>query len=299
MPFRDYMAEALYAPKHGFYTRRDRRRRSRRPTDDTVYISGIARQLARLVTRFAQAHGPPRLVEQGAGSGKLMRFLLASLDDDLVQELELIFVEPRLARRTRLVAVIQEFGVQGKVVGSPSAIEHGPSFVVAKELIGSFPVHWVQQTPDGWQEIHVTFDEATWDWEERLEDAPRPVLAFLEEHADHVPEGHRYEANLQMGSWLGDVATAMDPGLLVVLDRGMPLPVPEAGTLEARLDDKPVGPYEAPGEMELWSALDTDALVAEGAKHGLGPLDEQPGLGEAAVPHLEATLLGTPGALPW
>ncbi len=299
MPFRDYMAEALYAPKHGFYTRRDRRRRSQRATDDTVYVSGVARQLARLFTRFAQAHGSPRLIEQGAGSGKLMRFLLAALEDELVQELELVFIEPRLARRTRLVAVIQEFGVQGKVVGSASGLDHGPAVVVAKELFGSFPVHWVQRAPDGWQEVHVSFAEEAWTWEEHLASAPRPVQAFLEAHADHVPEGHRYEANLQMGGWLGDVATAMDPGLLVVLDRGMPEPVPEGGTLEARRAGKPVAPYAAPGEVELSSAVDTGALVAQSAEHGLGPVDEQPGLGEAAVPHLEATLLGTPGALPW
>lgn len=297
VPFRDYMAEALYAPKHGFYTRRDRRRRSKRPTDDTVYISGVARQLARLFTRFAEAHGP-RLIEQGAGSGKLMRFLLASLDDQLVQELELVFVEPRLARRTRLVAVIQEFGVQGKVVGSPSGIDPGPSFVIAKELLGSFPIHWVQRTPEGWQEVHVTFGQDAWTWEESLDEAPRPVLGFLEDHAGELPDGHRYEANLQIGTWLGDIATICDPGLVVVLDRARPQPPPQQGTLEARLEGKTVAPYEAPGEMDLSSAVDMAALVDQGAKHGLQPIGEQPGLGQAAVPHLGAQLLGTPGALP-
>lgn len=297
MPFRDYMAEALYAPKHGFYTRRDQRRRHRRETDDTVYISGIARQLARLFTRFAEAHGA-RLVEQGAGSGKLMRFLLASLDDELVQDLELVFVEPRLARRTRLVAVIQEFGVEGKVVGSPASLAPGPSFVVAKELIGSFPVHWCQNTPEGWQEVHVSFGTDAWSWDEGLDDPPKAVRAFLEDHASHVPEGHRYEANLQMSGWIGDVATNLDPGLVVILDRALPDPVPPGGSLKARLEGKEVSPYAAPGRMDLSSAVDLAALVAQGRQHGLGPVEAPPGLIQAAAGHLEPRILATPGALP-
>lgn len=294
MPFRDYMAEALYGEEHGYYTKRDQRPGQGRPTLDTIYVAGLARQLARAFQRFSTDH-EPRIVEHGTGSVKLIRFLLASLDEDLLSELELFVVEPRLARRTRRVAAMQEFGVQGKVVGSPSEVPEGPTFAVSKELVSSFPVHWLEGAEDAPKEVWVRFASDRWTWEETLEDAPPSLTSLLDSHDIDLGPGQRYEANPQMRRWLGEMSALLDPGLLVVLDRPRPAKAPDAGTVQAQRDGALVPPYEAPGELDLSAAVDIDMLVEMAQGLGLEAREPDPGMVEAAGPYLEPVVLATDG----
>lgn len=271
MPFRDFMAESLYAPRHGFFTRRDFRGAGG-PTNAAAFVGELAAAVAAAYSSFAAAN-EARLVEPGPGSGQLMRQVLARLPPELRARTRVEFIEPLLARRTRLLAILDEFGVTGSVVGSARNLDPGPGFVLAKELVSSFPVHLLERTPDGWREVNVTFDADAWRWKETLDAAPPAVLAFANEHAPQLPVGHRYEANVQLQRWLADVLAPLTRATLVVIDRPAPEPRPREGTVVALLDGREVSPYEAPGRAEVSAAADFELLTKLATRAGLRAMD--------------------------
>ncbi len=292
MPFRDYMAEALYADEHGYYTQRDRPR-LRRDTTTVETTRRIAQHLAETFVRFAEDHDG-HLIDQGPGSGRLVRYILTTLPTWMHDEIEVTFIEPNLARRTRLLVLLQEFGVDGRVIASPRNLDPGPAFAIAKELIGSFPVHWLERTDDGWKEIHVAFDEDRWAWNETLNDLPPSLGQMARTHAEPTPAGHRYEANLQLRPWLASIADALDPGLLLVLDRPMPDPPDPEGSLLALHDGQPTTPYHAPGLVDISAGLD-EALLEEHAKTaGLQETTQEMGLDTLGNPNLATHVFKKP-----
>ncbi len=190
-PFRDYMAEALYGDEHGFYTQRDQPR-LKRETSTLQTTRSIAETLAEAFARYAQTH-EPHLVHHGPGTGRLTRYILATLPDWMHDEITITFIEPNLARRTRLLVLLQEFGVDGRVIATPHTLDDEPTFLIANERLGTFPVHRLEKTPNGWEEIHVRFHEDPWGWEETLQGCPPSIQRIANEHAPDTPTGHRYE----------------------------------------------------------------------------------------------------------
>jgi SAM-dependent MidA family methyltransferase len=290
MPFRDYMAEALYADELGYYTRRDLRRRGDRPTSRPDFVAELVDPVRRAFLSFADEH-QPRLVDHGPGAGLLVRFLLNGLPDDVRERLDVTFVEPRLARRTRLLVLLQEFGVDGRVVSAPRDVEPGPAFVVARELLGSFPVHWLERVDDGWREVHVDVPADVWAPTDRLEQAPPQLVQFADEHAAATPAGHRYEVNLHLRRWLAQLQQVTQPGRVYVLDRPIADPPGTEGSILALRDGEPVDPYQAPGTTDISSGVDLDALVDHALQAGFADVTEHADAGGADP--LEARVLDT------
>lgn len=292
MPFRDYMAEALYADDVGYYTRRDLRRRGDRPTSRPEFVSELVGPVVEAFLEFADEH-EPRIVDHGPGAGLLMRYVLGSLPDEAREATEVTFVEPRLARRTRLLVLLQEFGVEGGVVSAPRDVEPGPAFVVARELLGSFPVHWLERVEGGWREVHVEVPGDRWAPEERLEKAPPQLTRFVEEHVAGAPRGHRYEVNLHLRRWLAQVGHVTDPGLVCVIDRPIEDPPGREGSIRALQDGEQVDVYEAPGITDISSGVDLDALVDQARQAGFTEVTESNPAGGAGVDPLQARALAT------
>lgn len=292
MPFRDYMAEALYADELGYYTRRDLRRRGDRPTSRPNFVAKLVDPIVEAFRAFADDH-TPHIVDHGPGAGLLMRYLLSSLPDPLRKRTDVTFIEPRLARRTRLLVLLQEFGVDGRVVSAPRDVEAGPAFVIARELLGSFPVHWLERVRDGWREVHVDVPADSWTPREELASSPPQLEQYLEQHTDGVPEGHRYEVNLHLRRWLAQVGHGTEPSLVCVLDRPIADPPGEQGSIRALRDGEQVDVYGAPGITDISSGVDLQALVRHARKAGFEDVTADNPAGQAGVDPLEAVVLRT------
>jgi SAM-dependent MidA family methyltransferase len=290
MPFRDYMAEALYADEYGYYTRRDLRRRGDRPTSRPKFVAQLAEPVAQALARFAENH-EARVVEHGPGAGLLMRYVLSSLPASLRDRLDVTFVEPRLARRTRLLVLMQEFGVEGRVVSAVRDVDPGPAFVIARELLGSFPVHWLERVDEDWREVHVSVPGDAWTPDERLETAPPQLVQYVDEHASAVPEGHRYEVNLHLRRWLAQVRHVVDPGVVCAIDRPIADPPGPEGSIRALRDGEDVGMYEAPGVTDISSGVDLGALVDHATQAGFADVTDANPAGKARGAPLEARVL--------
>lgn len=289
MPFRDYMAESLYAEELGYYTRRDLRRRGDRPTGRPAFVAELVQPILEAFLSFADEH-EPRLVDHGPGAGLLVRYLLSTMPQHVRGELDVTFVEPRLARRSRLLVLLQEFGVDGRVVSTMRDVEPGASFLIARELLGSFPVHWMQRTPNGWREVHVDVPADAWDPVERLEPPPPQLAGFLDEHAAHVPEGHRYEVNLPLRGWLSQARQRLEAGLVCVLDRPIEDPPGQQGSILGLRNGSPVDVYAAPGLTDVSAGVDLEALRTRAGSLGLREISQQSPAGRAGHGPLEAVV---------
>ncbi len=290
MPFRDYMAESLYADELGYYTRDDLRRRGDRLTSRPNFVAQLVDPIREAFLAFADEH-EPRIVDHGPGAGLLIRYLLTTMPEDVRAATDVTFIEPRLARRSRLLVLLQEFGVDGRVVSAPRDIEAGPAFVVARELLGSFPIHWMQRVDEDWREVHVDVPAERWEPTEQLQTAPPQLTKFLDEHTEDIPEGHRYEVNLHLERWLAQLAGLVDPGLFCVLDRPIKDPPGTEGSVLGLRDGTSVDVYEAPGLTDLSSGVDFDALVQQATSMGYEDVSSSNPASQAAQDPLEALVV--------
>ncbi|MFP4295964.1 MAG: class I SAM-dependent methyltransferase [Halothiobacillaceae bacterium] len=232
MSFAEYMAAVLYDPDYGYY---GAGRVAFGAGGDFVTAperSGAFAQAVGHEVAEAFAQGlTPRIVEYGAGSGRLAADLLKDLDLRGVLPDEYLIVEisePLRARQqaalaqlpARLSAPVRWVDEEQALAGSPAGL------VLANELLDAMPVHrlvW-SDTPgmSGWLEQRVTWNGTRFSWKTvpaggRLLDAAERMVR----RAAVVPlPGQVIELNLQMTDWLARLAlgaSEFGAGLAVML----------------------------------------------------------------------------------
>ena len=289
IPFREFMAMALYHPQHGYYSS-PRQRMGRHgdyltsPEVHPIFGSLVAKQLAQMW----QAMGEPRpftIVEMGAGSGLLARDILAWASGrapDFFQALEYCLIEVNdwlVENQRRLLHQVD--ASLAKVSWLPSleaiAAESASGCFVSNELIDSFPVHRVAVRDGRLHELYVGWQEER--FVESLGPPFTPLLGDYFEHLGLLPgEGCSAEVNLEALEWMKAVASALRNGFILTFDYGYPAeelyaPWRKDGTLLCFYRHNPsTDPYARLGRQDMTSHVDFTSLVQAGREHGLEPL---------------------------
>jgi SAM-dependent MidA family methyltransferase len=279
--FAEYMAECLYHPEHGYYSRSEAKRFADYYTSVDVHpVFGrlLARQLAEMWELLGR---PPRfdLVEGGAGVGRLAAHILdfaARALPEFYGALHYTAVESSAARRAahaqQLAAHIAA-GRAASAAGFPSQVPTGCIF--SNELLDALPVHRVLGAASGeLHEICVGFDG------HRFVDVPAPLStqALAEYFAAQdatLLEGQQAEAGLAAADWLEAAGRRLARGFVLTIDYGH-----EArelynerhlrGTLLAyRAHRASEDYYAAPGEQDLTAHVSFTALDLAGRRAGL------------------------------
>lgn len=250
MPFERFMELALYGPE-GFFGGESLR--SQRGGDflTSPEVSDLfGSTLANYVARIAEAIGEPfTVVECGAGSGSLLRPLLASVDVDAVA------VEASPAARSALAELVP---VQEEL---PPTIR---GVVIANELLDNLPTALAQLTRDGWRERWVGAEDGDLVF---VDAPPRPeVAAWLDAYAGPVAEGGWVEVQLAARDWVADVLARLETGAILVIDYGE-----TADNLLHRRGDGTLRTYRAhhlgphpldePGQTDITSDVNFTALI--------------------------------------
>ena len=164
IPFRDFMAAALYHPSAGYYS--SGRSRIGREGDFFTSVSVgalfgklLARQVAEMWERLRRP-AQFEIVEQGANGGDFARDVLGALREtapDCFAAVVYTVIEPAAALRDAQSATLAEFA--GKVCWHESLEELAPFTGVhfSNELIDAFPVHRVIRFGGTWLEQYVDF----------------------------------------------------------------------------------------------------------------------------------------------
>jgi SAM-dependent MidA family methyltransferase len=285
IPFRDFMARALYDPVHGYYG--SGRARVGRGGDFFTNVSVgplfgglLARQFAEMWTRLGEP-AEYAIVEQGAHHGDFAADVLTALRDAAPACLAATtywLIEPvaklRDVQREKLAAWAGD-GERGRIrwVESLAAL---PPFVgvhFSNELPDAFPVHRVVWRSEGWKERAVALDGERFAFIDAplSDNALAPALDSLPE----VPEDYETEINLAAPAWVADVAARLERGFLLAIDYGYPRaqyyrPERNHGTLSAYAGhERESDPLARPGEIDLTAHVDFTRLAEAALAAGL------------------------------
>lgn len=225
--FDRFMDLVLYHPDHGYY-----RAESPAPGRDGDFLTApeahpiFGAVLAGQVVAFdgeLDHPDPFTIIEYGAGSGKLIRPLLAELRQkhpDLYSRIVYSPMELNVNRRNELQRHLIEGGHEARL-----SSDHEPSgvtgCVLANEFVDAFPARRFVQQADGLHEIFVNWQE---DWFAEIT-APvddELVRAWLERNEYMVKPGEHFEIHPEIENWMQDVDRALSRGSVLIIDYGYP-----------------------------------------------------------------------------
>lgn len=282
--FADYMAACLYEPGLGYYTSPGRKVGAEGDFYTSSNVHAVfGRVIAREIGQMWETMGRPdrfELIEAGAGGGQLARDILdtiAEINRELYKVLSyrLVEREPTLQQSQAVMLAGHEprLAWSGPDELAAGGLRFSGCFL-SNELIDSFPVHLVQMTASGLQEVHVT--AADDEFGETLAAPSTPQLAaYLQRLGITLHEGQRAEINLAALDWLTSVANALERGYVMTIDYGYLAPdlyssMRRGGTLLCYYrHTSEENPYIRVGQQDMTSHVDFTSLIERGEVLGL------------------------------
>lgn len=206
--------------------------------------------LAKYVDLVRDEIGEPfQLAEFGAGSGSLLRPLLAAVDVDAIA------VEVSPAARLALSDLVE---VTGRMPDTVRGV------IIANELLDNLPMALAQRVDDTWRERWVGVES---DGLVFVDAQPREeVLHWLDAYVGPVPDGGWVEVQLAAREWVRSALGSIDAGALLLIDYGDTaenlLPRRQDGTLRTyRSHHLGPHPLDEPGETDITADVNFTSLL--------------------------------------
>ena len=224
----EYMETALYHREYGYYAAAARR--SGREGDfytsvdaGPVFGEMIAVQLAEICS-LLQERGAVRidLVDAGAGDGRLTRDILTAAARNHPEFYDRVAVT--LVERSHAARECHARTLRAHTAKLSASSDRLPSSVtgviVANELLDALPVHVVSASSSGLCELYVAESDGA------LIEVEGPLSTAVAEYTRGEPigldAGVRAEIGLQAIDWISEAAAALETGILLLFDYGLP-----------------------------------------------------------------------------
>jgi len=283
---REFMALALYHPRHGYYCS-PREKMGRQgdyltsPEVHPIFAWLVGKQLGQMWEVIGRPQ-PFTVVEMGAGSGALAHDILDwarrhAPELFAAMEYRLVEVSDELAaRQRRAVQQVDERLEKAAWLPSLEAIPEGSivGCFLSNELADAFPVHRVTVRAGRLQEVYVGWRHGR--FEESLGPPSTPALAEYFRRLDLLPsEDCQAEVNLDALEWMKAVARALGRGFVMTFDYGYPAeqlyaPWRRQGTFLCFYRHNPsVDPYARLGRQDMTSHVDFTSLIQTAHEEGL------------------------------
>ena len=285
--FAEFMATALTDPDHGYYATSDDR-----PTRSGDFLTApelhpiFGAVLARALDECWRALDRPATFvvrEFGAGSGALAEAILAGLSAGHSALLEALVYDPSDLIDDRAGRIRERLRAAGHQRVVDRRADHpSPGVVIANEFLDALPVHRVEWRDGRLTELLVGTSESDGErpFIEVAGEPSSPTLAGrLEMEGIVLAEGQRAEICLELDGWAANLAGAIDPGFVIVIDYGRAAselygPARSAGTLRAYSGHRAhADPFVAIGRQDLTAHVDFTAVesaLAAAGWHTLG-----------------------------
>ena len=279
--FREFMALALYHPRHGYYCspREKMGRQGDYLTSPEVHpIFGwlVGKQLGQMWEVIGRPE-PFAIVEMGAGAGALARDILDwarrhAPEFFAALEYRLVEVSDELAaRQRRAVQEVDERLEKAAWLPSLEALVEGSvvGCFLSNELADAFPVHRVTVREGRLQEVYVDWHHGR--FQESLGPPSTPALEDYFRRLSLLPgEDCLAEVNLDALDWMQAVARALGRGFVMTFDYGyaadeLYAPWRRQGTLLCFYRHNPASdPYARIGRQDMTSHVDFTSLIQAG-----------------------------------
>jgi SAM-dependent MidA family methyltransferase len=278
IPFDRYMDLALYAPGLGYYAAAPGVLGAWGGSSDFITAPELsplfAATLARQIAPVATAEGLERVVEFGAGSGRLARDLLPALQAQgwLPREYAIVEVSAAMAARQREAAAQLPEDLRRRIVWWDALPARFDAVVLGNEVLDAMPVRLLARGAQGWSERGVGRGAGPGQplrWIDRAgARAPRPTM-------EQLPEGSVTEVHDAADAFIATLGAHLGKGLALFIDYGFPAreydhPQRGAGTLRChrahRAHDDPLW---QPGLSDITAHVDFSGVARAGAQAGL------------------------------
>jgi len=271
--FASFMEQALYAPDLGYYSGGAAKLGkdgdfTTAPEMSPLFGAAVAHVAAAIIAQSA-----PRILEFGAGTGKLARDILTELATLGVAVESYAIVELSGELRARQQEALRDFPQVTWLDGFPERFD---GVIVGNEVLDAMPVDLVKKTADGWRALDVTIADGRFAYvPAALTTAQAEQLARQMPEADELPEGYVTELHGTACGFMGSVGAllAQGRGAAILFDYGFPghefyHPDRSTGTLMCHYrhhahDD----PFYLPGLQDITAHVDftAAALAAQDA----------------------------------
>ncbi|HBA89996.1 MAG TPA: SAM-dependent methyltransferase [Geobacter sp.] len=282
--FASFMESALYEPGLGYYTSAGRKVGAEGDFYTSMNVhESFGRLIAREICRFWELLGSPSsftIAEAGAGGGQLALDIL----DGISQFSQAAYgsLTYRLVEKEPSLKEVQAARLarhSGHLAWStPEELASGAlkftGCVISNELFDAMPVHIVEMTEDGLQEVYVTADADG--FRERLAAPSTPELAqYLQKFQVRLMPGQRGEINLNAPAWIASAAATLERGFVLTIDYGflaeeLYTPQRKNGTLLCyHRHSTSEDPYQLVGEQDITTHINFSQLMEAGKDVGL------------------------------
>ena len=279
--FSRFMDLALYAPGLGYYSAGAAKFG---PAGDFVTAPEISPLFARCLARncapvIDSLSGPSEILELGAGSGAMAADLMLELDRLGALPARYLILEPSADLRQRQQQILAE-----RVPGLAKRVhwlEHMPDrlrgVIVANEVMDALPCERFQIGDSGIEYLGVTHRDGCLDWQPQPSDPALLAQQSLIEAAlgEALAPGFRSEWHPSLPAWIASVASALDQGLLLLIDYGLPRrqlyhPQRSDGTLLCHYRHRVhADPFFLPGLQDITAWVDFTAVAEAAQDQGL------------------------------
>jgi SAM-dependent MidA family methyltransferase len=221
--FARYMELALYAPGLGYYSGGAAKLGkdgdfTTAPELTPLFGSALAQAAAAIMAQSA-----PRLLEFGAGTGKLAHDILTELAAAGVAVERYYIVELSGELRARQQQALRAFPQVEWLDALPATFN---GVVIGNEVLDAMPVQLISKHPNGWHELMVTVSDGRFEYQEVPADAA--LLAQIERQVaghDSLPVGYVSEVHGTACGFMTTLARMLaqgQGGAAILLDYGFP-----------------------------------------------------------------------------
>lgn len=276
--FGRYMEAVLYAPSQGYYTAGARKFGSAGDFVTAPEMTGLFGQALALQLQEIMRRSSPRILEVGAGSGRLAADLLLALErlDYLPEQYQILDISTELRQRQQETIATAAPHLLHLIEWLDRLPEAFSGVVLANELLDALPSEIVAWRENGIFNRGVTIDaEGCFTWSERP--AMGALLAAAVEIGQQcqLPPGFESEISLAARAWTAEWAHRLACGALLLIDYGFPRrefyhQQRGRGTLMCHYRHLAhTDPFYLPGLQDVTVHVDFTAIIAAAHSAGL------------------------------
>ena len=278
LPFARFMELALYAPGLGYYSGGAAKLGpdgdfTTAPELTTLFGATLARAAASIM-----AQSGPRILEFGAGTGKLARDILTELALQGVAIEQYGIVELSGELRARQQLALADFPQVVWFDDFPASFD---GVVIGNEVLDAMPVSLVSKTPDGWCDLQVGIADGRFVLLEQVAGAEALAqIAAQIPGAAELPVGYVSEIHGVACGFMRSLARMLmaGKGAAILLDYGFPaheyyFAQRAAGTLMCHYRHHAhADPFYLPGLQDITAHVDFTAMALVAQEAGLDVL---------------------------
>ncbi|QYF94948.1 SAM-dependent methyltransferase [Massilia sp. PAMC28688] len=265
--FSRFMELALYAPGLGYYSGGAAKLGAdgdftTAPEMSSLFGAALAQVAAAIIAQSA-----PRILEFGAGTGKLARDVLTALAEAGVVLEQYAILELSGSLRARQQEALRDFPCVVWLDAMPEAFS---GVVLANEVLDAMPVELVRKDDGQWRRLMVTIDDGAFALVPHAPDADlaQRIGSQLSD-ADALPEGYLTEVHAVGAGFMATLGRmlAAGQGAAILVDYGFPAheyyhPQRSTGTLMCHYRHHAhTEPFYLPGLQDITAHVDFTAMA--------------------------------------